>query len=500
MEEYYEKLTANQMLIKLGRYAFNEKINSLQIYSRALLDDRLDVLKPTYKPWELDSFLYLILYSNENYTQYTIPSKQWNKDFIKIMQNIRFNTDNVINESSDLNGILMPINLQQVDDQNRTFFFEMYRANYVLTREEIKGTFEKLFYVSYEEISDLCFILFHLFKYSTPVEALLSVLDKYKKAVNMLTIDRDYFLEQDKQINKTLDNYNFCFKLFRAFPFIKNEKNCYIPLPHNFKYACSDSIFSRFTTFYDNKDDNDKLRKMLGHCFESYLFHILTLYYNESKVITEQEYTKQKNIVKSADCIVYDNDKIFMFDAKSSVPNTSLYINDQDQLIKKIGQYVECIGQMKKKIDDYGVYFKPEGFPPADKNDVYAIIVVLQDSYILRDKIYEEYFKQENIQDDSELALYVKSHIMIIDIKFLEKKLFYGYNIYDAIIKREHDELFNNYIFDTKTDKDKKYFLNETIKEFVETQCQRAIAEIKRLQNEGLMPVSLRRLAPDNEL
>ena len=178
MEEYYEKLTANQILIKLGRYAFNEKINSLQIYSRELLDDKLDVLKPTYKPWELDSFLYLILYSNENYTQYTIPSKQWSKDFIKIMQNIRLNTDNVINENSDLNGILMPIILQQVDDQNRTFFFEMYRANYILTSSEIQSTFEELFNVSYKEISDLCFIFFHLFKYLTPAKALLNVLDE----------------------------------------------------------------------------------------------------------------------------------------------------------------------------------------------------------------------------------------------------------------------------------------------------------------------------------
>lgn len=497
MEKYYEKLTANQILVKLNRYPFVEKINSLQLLSRKLLDDELDVLKPTYKPWELDSFLYLILHSNEKFTPNNIHSKQWNKDFYKIMQNIRFNNDNVINDKSDLNGILMPIILQQIDDQNRTLFFEMYRANYIFACAEIKDTFEKLFNTSYEEISDLCFILFHLFKYLTPESAFISIFNKYKNAVDALTIERNYFLEQDNLINKSRDNYNFCFKLFRGFPFIKNDNAYYIPLPHNFKYSCSDSLFSRFTSFYNTKEKNDKLRKTLGICFEKYLYHILTLYYDRKKVIKEQTYTKQKNTVKSADCIVNHENIILMFDAKSSVPNTALYVNDEKQLNNKIRQYVECVQQMKKKIEDYGLYFKPDDFPSVNKNYIYAIIVVMQDSYILRDDIYNEYFTVEKIQEESELAFYIKSHILIMDIKILERSLFYGHDICDYIIKREQDKSFHNYNFNVYTEKEREYPLNELIMKFVNRKCEKAISEISDLQKDGLMPSRLEKIAPN---
>lgn len=495
MVKYNEKLTTNQILVKLGRYPFYEKINSLQILSRKLLDDELDILKPTYKPWELDSFLYLILHSKEKYTPYHIPSKQWNKDFSKIMQNIRFNTDNVINDKSDLDAILTTINLQQIDDQKRRLFFEMYRADYIFNCTEIKNTFEKLFKTSYEEISDLCFILFQMFKYEIPKIAFLSVFKKYKKSVEVLTIERDYFVEQDKLINKTQDKYNFCFKLFRAFPFIKHHNICYIPLPHNFKYACSDSLFSRFTTFYDSKKEDDNLRQQLAICFEKYLYHILTLYYGESKVITEQDYIKQKNPVRSADCIVNHDNIILMFDAKLSVPNTLLYINDQEKLNSKIRQYVECVQQMKKKIDDYGFYFNLNNFPSVSKSNIYAIIVVMQDSYILRDKIYNEYFAVEKIKEDSELALYIKSHILIMDIKDLEESLFYGQDICNCILEREHKKSFNNYNFSDFTEEG-NHPLNEKVSKYVDKKCKRAISEIKKLQRDGLLPNLLKRITP----
>lgn len=123
--------------------------------------------------------------------------------------------------------------------------------------------------------------------------------------------------------------------------------------------------------------------------------------------------------------------------------------------------------------------------------------MVLQDSYILRDKIYEAYFKQENIQDDSELALYVKSHIMIIDIKRLEQKLFYGYDIYNDIIERKNNELYNHFNFNDTNEKHEEHILNKTIMQFVDRQCITAIEEIKKLQHEGLMPTRLPKIAPN---
>lgn len=477
----YKNLSVNEILKKLNRYSFDDKINSLRDFSKEILINGKQIVKNEILPWELDSFLYLILYSNEKNIQHHIPSKQWTKDFTNILNSIRMDTDNTININSGIEDIYNTYSLQQIDYQTREIYFEIYRANYVFNCKEMKKLFRDNFKTTYSQIANLCFLLYYLLKENISQEDINFLIDKYKSAIKVITIDKNSFIEQDKRINPEIKYYNFCFKLFKLYLFIQHNGRIYMPLPHNIKYVCSDFLFNYLTTQSGVKAIDDENRKFLGESLEKYLYHILTLYYNKKNILKEFEYEKNREKVRSADCLVIHDSYVLMFDSKSSIPSTGLYVNNEIKKCDKIRQYIENINQMYKKINDYEFYQASKKLPSIEKNNIYAIIVLLQDSFFIKNKIYEEYFNIKKIDVKSDEAKYIKKHIIFIDIKDLEKYLFYGYNVYLGILDMNSKDN-NGRLPHISNYSEEKHVLNHLVAKFIEKKSNIVIKQIEELQ------------------
>lgn len=441
----FQKLTHNEILIKLGRYPISEKLNILQKHSCALISEGgLNIhRKNIIFPWELDTFLLLAINSNNNHTPLDFASKQGSKDFVNIINSIKHGLDPFKSESENVVGeILTLIGMQQFPFQEDTFI-KIYRYSFIFDETSIKEAFIKKFGCSYGELADFAYFIYFLMKYNHEFhDAITYKLNTTPNLTKTFAINIDELRTRQEKLTPDSIDYKFGLKLSQAYPIIESDGVYYLPLPHNFCYAATDSISHRLTS--EGVERNSKLRNALGRAFELYVLHMLEISKRHSgdEIVSAFKYKKTKSReLDTSDAIVHEQGSLLFFEAKlMSVPVQvmNLDIDERKKITKRIA---ESIIQVYNRMNDYPKFYNPFPGVSVEKEERFGIVVALYDPYILRDEIYAEVAEQLSQESDSLEMAYIRSNIVFCKIFDLEILYYYRSGVLDVLRKRRLNEV-----------------------------------------------------------
>lgn len=447
--EYYK------IPVILKRYSFASKMSICQSYCAKLMNyDRLEIMKYRNEilPWELEIFA-LISIMTENEYGYNEFSLQKDRAFIKIINSLRFHLDPRLkgNQTSIgfLGNVLMTTALQQFLLQ-ANIYFRLFRYSFIFNfsndKIDMKKIFIEKFGYPYDDYLRFCVVLFTLFSHEGDKEKIKDILDiffrKYERLLKFLSISREDFIkQQNEKLIKGHDSYIYSFKLFYAYPFIDYDNHLYIPLPYLIVDSITDSFMNRITR------DNDSLRENIGkNVIETYLFRLLERSDIYDEVIEEVEYYIGRNKHLSPDVIIRDKNRYALFDSKSSVPPLTLRELDDKKIDEIIERYSKHIIQMYNRLNEFNIDYRPFGDICFERNNLFGVVVLLEDAYIMRSRIYEKVFEIINCEKSSTKATYIHSHIKIVSLRDIEDATFSSENYINSLeYSRDNPETWNNF-------------------------------------------------------
>ena len=220
-----------------------------------------------------------------------------------------------------------------------------------------------------------------------------------------------------------------------------------------------DSLLIRLTS---ENERNDELRKTFGEAFEKYLYKIIDeskIYY---KAIPETTYYKNKQPIKSSDVIFTDKEHIVFVDAKLSQTSSKVKNIDLASINKVASQYAEGVVQLYKRMIEYPKIFNPFEFE-CEESKKFGVLVCLEDSNIIRHKIYDVAFEMLKIDKESETANFIKSNIAVCGVSELEKLVFNGQSIIPHLVYRQKNHSYTDYPLINSEIQDKQGY-NQSLK------------------------------------
>lgn len=239
----------------------------------------------------------------------------------------------------------------------------------------------------------------------------------------------------------------YSFKYLYPYPFIKHNSKYHLPLPHLLIEAITDSLLTRLTV------GNDSLRQLLGkEVIENYLYDILQESNAYDEVVRECKYYIKKTPIFSPDVMVYKNDRCILFDTKASVPPIKLREFDESTFSKLIDRYARTIKNVYNRICEFGIYYKPfnriGGF---DKKNIFGVVVLLEDNFILRQNIYDRAAELLELEVPSSEFEYIQSNIKIVSLKDIEYKTFMSKDYSENLIyNRDHKHNWYDFAMNTE--------------------------------------------------
>ncbi|MBQ4602803.1 MAG: hypothetical protein IJB24_08080, partial [Clostridia bacterium] len=172
--------------------------------------------------------------------------------------------------------------------------------------------------------------------------------------------------------------------------------------------------------------DSAKMTCIGKEVYEDYLYKII----NESEifdeVISEQTYKLHGKERRTADIMTRKNNNYIFFDSKSFTPKIAIRTFSEEALKKDIERLSEACIQMYKHIrnkfpNEYN-YFHDK--PCELSINIFGIVVVQENPFILGDKLYPIVASHLNIDLDSDEFEWLHTHIGIVSIYDIEKYCF----------------------------------------------------------------------------
>lgn len=435
--EIGDKMEYNIIPLLLKRYSFEEKMNICQYISKDYIypDGQIDIekLRKGILPWELETFALFSIMSNKEYSHEDFKSKD-DKRFLEIMACIRNYVHPKLNEGERnrfVDRFLIVTGINQFSFQEY-YIYRLFRYNYFFnfsnSQIDMKRIFFDKFGCSYDEFKKLTFMLNMFFSNNIIERKILDyiIMFKYSNAYKQLKINRDEFIIRQNEISNSIDDYLYCFKLFFQYPFIYYKDTSFLPLPHILIQSTTSALLYRIT------EKNDALREKIGkEVIENYLVYILkeSGLYNE--VIPEQVYKKSGKERRTIDCMVRKDNRCILLDSKSIVPFVKTREMDEYFIDITIDRIANSIIQVFDHITER---FQYEYYPFSehldfDKNNIYGIVVILEDSYIRRNRIIDCVAKKKGIDINSNEYNYICSNIKVLGLYDIENKTFNNENL-----------------------------------------------------------------------
>lgn len=497
MKCYIRKNELEIMVEQLRKYPFREKMLLCQQYSRQLMElthlKILDNPNVVY-PWELEVFAELSLFADGNTA--TSSFKGTEQEFVRIINQIRNYQHPYLKKQKNMdfaNAFIMVTALQQFKSQenilDRLYRYD-YFWNFVNDKIDMKKEFSNFFDgLSYSEFRDLCTLIYFyasLNKYST-ANIIKALMYKYKKVINFLSLTREkYKGMQCQKIDDNFENAIFGFNYLHPYPFVEFENYVFLPLPHLVIDAVTDSLLTRVTI------DNDSLRETIGiEVAQSYVEKIL----NEGKVydevLPECVYYVGRNKIDTPDVLIRKGNQVCFIDTKLSTPKLEIRKFNAKAINDTISRYAKNIIQVYNRVKDFnnGLYYPFEESVLIDESDVFGIVALFEDSFISRRQIYQEVFDKLKINNDSEEAEYIKSHIKITNFRDLELFAFRSNDIFVALNNKKNNpnEWNDMGLFNQKLYSDVNHEKISSVVSF-EVESRRVLREsIEELVNLGLI-------------
>lgn len=443
----------DKILTVLKRYSFKDKMKYASEYSGKLINPSIrsdtSLLCEQILPWELECFVLLAVKANE-----------WKADnldnglFIKIINGIREAEHPKLIQKADHNEFIkwfMPITSATQMDYQEFIWYKLYRYNFYFTYRnstiDMKEEFNKKFGVYYSDVCRFALALWVLCsenKIHNKNDLLIKLIRKFQQTANLFLISReDYIAELDKITVSSFD-YIYCLRPSYLFPFIRYDKEIYLPLPHLIIRAATSSLMYRLT------DGNSKLRKTIGkEVLESYLLKIIGDSKKFDQIIGEQTYSVgTQTDQKTLDVMTRIGNDVICFDSKSYSPKSALRVFSDDAYDKELTRLGEAIVQVYKHIHDkIGVEYQYnlETTINKDRSNIWGFVVISENPLINMKSIYEEAKKQLHENMSIEEFEWLQGHVGLTSIYDLEDLLFACTDVLPVIQNNAITKQYNDY-------------------------------------------------------
>lgn len=456
-EEQKKDLT---FLEELREYTFDSKMLCAQMFSSRITGiadisiESITKYTDMIAPSEIETFtLFSILYDDASANK-VMNSKAFSKFITGIRNYWSPKLDSYTSNETLAVDLFMLMALQQVSVQG-SFLFKLFRYNYFFSYANNKinmpHLFREKFMAEYKEYAVFAYILFAYTslefqnRFGKEFCAKLVELALQNKIVReQLTITKDSYVKELSDFYRgKIEDYFYGIKLQYLYPLIEGEEATYIPSPYLVVNAVTESLLNRLT------EGNDALRSLIGkEVIESYLF---TIYGKLSSVSWKsREISYKDGQCLSPDVLVSDSGYFIFFDTKSKTPSLKLRQLDKRMIKKDIDIYSDNIVQLYQRILDYlnGDFILDRRY---SQYEIFAVSVILEDSYINRASVYTQAFeKLKNMGyslDDKEKE-FIHSRIKIMSLRQIEDYVLRNQSIIPILCKQaENPDMWDAYQF-----------------------------------------------------
>ena len=435
-------------LENLSNYTFESKMLFCQTYAcRIMTSSEVStelMLKSNIMPWELEAFAtFSVIYDSPN------AKKQMNDEvfcnIITLLRNYWHPELTIAEENGTYSDYFMMISTLQQFPVQGTFLQKLFRYNFFFNFKndnlDMKATFEEMFENEYRKFELFAFIIFatcssegqNLLQrelWQTVLSKAFSIGSVHKQ----LSIDKnEYKRLLNGQYKGKISDYYYGLKIQYLYPIIEDLDCYYVPSPYLVVNAVTTSMLNRLTL------GKNALRRRFGkEVIEEYLFSI----YRELKTVTwisrEFKYYVGRDPHLTPDVLVEELDKAILFDTKALSPSLKIRQFDKEEIEKETNTYAADILQLYRRILDLndGHFTLQSKF---EKNDVFGVVVVLEDAAIPKHKVYDRVFemlKEEGLDANSEICDYIHSHIKVIPLYQIEQTVLIGHSYMECLLNQ----------------------------------------------------------------
>lgn len=453
-----ENLTHSNLdfLKELSKYTLESKLLTCQeMSSRIMTSSKVDMgraYKENIMPWEIETFAaYSIIYNSDDATE-VIDWKAFGQIITLIRNYWHEGLTKAEKEGEYPETYLMISALQQFPVQG-VFLQKLFRYNFFFTFQndyvDMKQIFLKKIGVPYERLEEFAYIFFVFSSKdavgnipSGDVKKVWQATLSDKDVFNLLTIDEAEYRKELKSLygDNIIDLY-YGLKIQYLFPFVSGKKYTYIPSPYLVVNAVTESMLNRVT------EGDNELRKKIGkEVIENYVFCIIKELGTVTWISREIEYFCGKNRLLTPDVLAAEGNNIVFYDTKAISPSLKLRKFDKREIENDIKIYAEDVEQIYYRIRDYidGLFQLDKDY---SKENIFGIIVVLEDAVVSRKRVYEKAFSliEDAFSLTDEEKRFISSHIKILPLRSIENSVLENKSILPVLLKQinEPDKWYN---------------------------------------------------------
>ena len=429
-----------KLITYLKRYSFPAKMTIAQNYSRKIYNLEGLVspneLRTGVAPWTLETFLLLSITAQEwKYDSFAGCNGQ--KVFIKMINAIddyqKMPTD-AASSNERVNWLFaanLPVQFDVQQDERLKFFRYHYYFTFHNSTINLQKRFTEKFecdYDQYVELAQLLWIAFTNDGFDSG--AFAKIINEFKLPVSHLLLSRQQYIRELEKFSDMPEDYIACIRPSYSYPFIEFENTLYCPLPHVLRRAVTSSMMYRLT------EDDEALRRQIGkEVYENYLFSIIKGSKLFDEVIPEKDYHRQKSAAKTLDVMCRKETAYLFFDSKSFTPKRKIRLFSDEALESDIKRLADACKQVYQHIrakfgKEYN-YFECRG--ELCEDNIFGIVVVQEEVFILDDRVHQEAAVNLGISIDSQEYMWLCKHIGIVSLYDIERFCFTGSDMFKAI-------------------------------------------------------------------
>ena len=176
--------------------------------------------------------------------------------------------------------------------------------------------------------------------------------------------------------------------------------------------AVTESLLQRLTM------GNKSLRNAFGkEVLEQYLYDICSEVSTVTWISPEIAYKIGKDDKRTSDVLVAEEDYCVFYDSKALSPNLKIRKFDRNEIDKNIRLYSDAVMEIYVQVKNYekGYYSLDKDY---DKNKIFGVVVVWDDSYVSRKSVYENIFSENDLSEEEQI--FIHSHIKIVSLRQIE--------------------------------------------------------------------------------
>jgi hypothetical protein len=420
-------------------------------------------------PWEIEVLALFSLYSEDGSETIDLDS------VIDMINAIRENFDNQLIAQNDgdiaekfmilASALQFPVQENNYIKLYRCKFFYDYKSSEI----DMKKLFLEMFGVSYDEVMKF-YIRFN-YLLTLPREINTSVLkfsliNSNRRIIKHFAKSINDYKDIQNQFVSSIYDYQKCFRVFYQFPFILDTPLMYTPVPHLHINTFTNSLLFRLTN-----NDNNVRRKFGKNVLEGYLLHMFEEYTHIDDFCPEIEYKKNKSKAKSPDLLAYKKELCLLIDSKSFVPHLKLRDVTKEEIDYSINIVSEGLVKLYKQVAiDSREFYNPFNRQFCKKS-TFGILLLLEDSFIIREKIYQKAADELGLKVNTEEYDYLRSNIVIMSLYNLEDIIYHNIDIFELMIKRREESFrWNNF----------PIVVDDTVREIMDSRISEIESTIKR--------------------